>query len=213
MACAACDPVWLPVEKAMFCGIAPMVEDGRPMILVLGAFLAGLQLADVVGEAAVGGKRVPSSELGVDLLTFLFFAAGSLSVYNKSKDVTHPVLRFGLTMIVIRLLHELVVYDEAVGPWCTEQINKCSSYGTPIDCQRSFVCGWTDVGGQQPCKPKLTVVQCEEAADEYNAAFTLVPQLAGQLFYCWLLNSYIHVKNAGLLQVADDGSVPAIAPV
>lgn len=209
MACAVCDPVCAPVEKMMFCGLAPMVEDGRPMLLVVGAFLGGLQFSDfLVEEAGMLAGYKELTELTVDFLTFLFFMAGCYSVYNKDKEVTGPVLRFGLAMVVVRVLHELM-YMSGVPDWCEKHVAMCGNQRQATECEAEPLCEWADIRGSQFCKSKSTVQECVQQGDMHNAAYTLLPQLIAQVFYCWLLNSYAHVKAAGLLPVADDGSVPA----
>ena len=153
-----------------------------------------------------GYKEV--TELAVDFLTFLFFMAGCYSVYSKDKEVTGPVLRFGLAMVVVRVLHELM-YMSGVPDWCATHLAVCDTQREPTACGAEPLCEWADIRGRQFCKSRRTLEECVQQGDEHNAAYTLIPQLCAQVFYCWLLNSYIHVKVAGLLPVADDGSVPA----
>ena len=72
-ACKSCDPLCAPVEKALFCGLVELEEGGRPMLLIIGAFLGGVQFSDLVYEqgAEEAGNYI---ELVLDLLTGCFFS-------------------------------------------------------------------------------------------------------------------------------------------
>ena len=72
-ACKSCDPLCAPIEKALFCGLVELEEGGRPMLLIIGAFLGGVQFSDLVYEqgAEEAGNYI---ELVLDLLTGCFFS-------------------------------------------------------------------------------------------------------------------------------------------
>merc|ERR1719421_153480 len=107
------------------------------MILIVGAFLGGLQFADlIVEDTGMLAGYGSMTELTVDFLTFLFFMAGSFSVYRKDKIVTQPVLRFGLAMIPVRIVHE-IIWDSGVSTYCQESILTCTTYTSRAQCQPS----------------------------------------------------------------------------
>ena len=49
----------------------------------------------------------------------------------------------------------------------------------------------------------MTLEECANSGNYFNAKNMLGPQLLGQLFYCWLLNAYRGKKAGGLLAAAE----------
>ena len=90
----------------MFCGLLQCLEDGRPFVLMFGAFCGGCQFADVIAEDYRPPDQPMSkmNELVLDTVTALFYILGSYSVYNKDKQFTNPVMRFGLLLILFRII-------------------------------------------------------------------------------------------------------------
>ena len=89
-ACKVCDPACGPIEGVFAKCAVPLAEEGRPAVLLLGGFLAGLQLADFIYDE--NGTYDFSTQLVLDMSTALFFTLGSLSVYKKDKNSTVCVM-------------------------------------------------------------------------------------------------------------------------
>ena len=122
-----------PIEKGMFCGLLQCLEDGRPFVLMFGAFCGGCQFADVIAEDYRPPDQPMSkmNELVLDTVTALFYILGSYSVYNKDKQFTNPVMRFGLLLILFRIIDYFFISGafrlpvnegRYVDQWCQAQL-------------------------------------------------------------------------------------------
>jgi hypothetical protein len=119
--------------------------------------------------------------------------------------------RFGVLLLVLRLLNGLMMV-EGVEVYCEQQLatcagkEECRGMPCPDNTCSAYPCTWDKNGGQ--CIGALTQEQCVSSGDAYNAEHAVVPQLAAQLVYCWLLSAFaVNKAAAGALLAADDGTL------
>ena len=130
-----------------------------------------------------------------------------------------PVLRLGLGLIVCRVLAGMMQIGfmptycaGAVADCATTPASQCPgapAAGPTAGSGAAYFCEWD---GVSQCRAKANGEDlCVESGSMWNAMHVLIPQLVAQTFYCWLMNSFVK-KKEGLLQAAEDGSVPAPTP-
>ena len=99
-ACKVCDVVCVPAEDFLYkcpAGETCCGAPARTALLALGGVLGLLQLLDLMEmDVSLGGTPAMLSydpyELWTDVLTAVFFVAGSYSVYAEDKNLASPVV-------------------------------------------------------------------------------------------------------------------------
>ena len=202
--------VLLPLEK-LFCGATKQcihaIDDGRPLLLVVAAFLAGVQVADLIFDGPWQGRM----EGALDMLVGTTFALATVGVYKSRLDIATKGLRCGMLSAALKVWKGVGLYTSIVG-FCTRQVGECGAMDTAAcaesqgdsflggDHELGDLCEWEESSGA--CQLAVSQDDCVSAGVEWDLDRLMLPHLLAQCAFCWQLHEWIELKKkqeAGLL--------------